>query len=91
MITRARAARGGYRVSGAKTWISNAPIADVFIVWAKTDDEVIRGFILEKGWKGLDAPTLHGKVGLARVHHGPDLLDEVFVPEENLLPGVRPA
>src|SRR5579862_4655374 len=64
MITRARRTAGGYRLSGAKTWISNSPIADVFIVWAKTDDEVIRGFILEKGWKGLAAPVIHGKVGL---------------------------
>src|SRR5271155_3785751 len=73
MVTRARTAPGGYRLSGAKTWISNSPIADVFVVWAKTDDDVIRGFILEKGWKGLEAPVIHGKV---------------VVPEENLLPGV---
>ncbi len=64
MITRARSAPGGFKVSGAKTWITNSPIADVFVVWAKTDDDTIRGFILEKGWKGLDAPPLHGKVGL---------------------------
>jgi glutaryl-CoA dehydrogenase len=87
MITRARAAAGGYRVSGAKTWISNSPIADVFIVWAKTDDEAIRGFILEKGWKGLATPILHGKVGLRASTTGQILLDDVFVPEENLLPG----
>src|ERR1700723_686984 len=57
MITRARRAAGGYRLSGAKTWISNSPISDVFIVWAKTEDDVIRGFVLEKGWKGLSAPA----------------------------------
>jgi glutaryl-CoA dehydrogenase len=88
MITRARAAAGGYRLSGAKTWISNSPIADVLVVWAKTDDELIRGFILEKGWKGLSTPVLHGKVGLRASTTGQIMLDEVFVPEENLLPGV---
>jgi glutaryl-CoA dehydrogenase len=88
MITRARSAPGGYRVSGAKSWISNSPIADVFVVWAKTDDELIRGFILEKGSQGLTAPVLHGKVGLRASTTGQILMDEVFVPEENLLPGV---
>lgn len=88
MITRARSAAGGYRLSGAKTWISNSPIADVFVVWAKTDDDVIRGFILEKGWKGLEAPVIHGKVGLRASTTGQILMDEVLVPEENLLPGV---
>jgi len=88
MITRARGAAGGYSLSGAKTWISNSPIADVFVVWAKTDDDIIRGFILEKGWKGLSAPVIHGKVGLRASTTGQILMDEVFVPEENLLPGV---
>jgi glutaryl-CoA dehydrogenase len=88
MITRARSAPGGYRVSGAKSWISNSPIADVFVVWAKTDDELIRGFILEKGAKGLTAPVLQGKVALRASTTGQILMDEVFVPEENLLPGV---
>jgi glutaryl-CoA dehydrogenase len=88
MATRARSAAGGYRLSGAKTWISNSPIADVFVVWAKTDDDIIRGFILEKGWKGLAAPVIHGKVGLRASTTGQILMDEVFVPEENLLPGV---
>jgi len=88
MITRARACPGGYRLSGAKTWISNSPIADVFVVWAKTDDEVIRGFVLDKGSPGLSAPALHGKVGLRASITGQILLDEVFVPEDNLLPGV---
>ncbi len=89
MITRARKAAGGYRLSGAKTWITNSPIADVFVVWAKTDDEVIRGFILEKGWKGLTTPMLHGKVGLRTSTTGQILMEDLFVPEENLLPGVR--
>jgi glutaryl-CoA dehydrogenase len=89
MITRARSAAGGYRLSGAKTWITNSPIAHVFVVWAKTDDDVIRGFILEKGWKGLEAPALHGKVGLRASITGQILMDDVFVPEENLLPAVK--
>jgi glutaryl-CoA dehydrogenase len=88
MVTRARAAPGGYRLSGAKTWISNSPIADVFVVWAKTEDGVIRGFVLEKGWKGLTAPAIHGKVGLRASTTGQIMMDEVFVPAENLLPGV---
>ncbi len=88
MITRARKAAGGYRLSGAKTWITNSPIADVFVVWAKTDDGIIRGFILEKGWKGLTTPVLHGKVGLRTSTTGQILMEDVFVPEENLLPGV---
>jgi glutaryl-CoA dehydrogenase len=88
MITRARSAPGGFRLSGAKTWITNSPIADVFVVWAKTDDDIIRGFILEKGWKGLDTPALHGKVGLRASVTGQILMDDVFVPQENLLPDV---
>ncbi|QFY63571.1 acyl-CoA dehydrogenase (plasmid) [Rhizobium grahamii] len=88
MVTRARKVDGGYSLSGAKTWISNAPIADVFVVWAKTEDGVIRGFILEKGWKGLSAPAIHGKVGLRASITGEVVMDEVFVPEENLLPNV---
>src|SRR6266567_2118937 len=88
MITRARGAAGGFRLSGAKTWISNSPIADVFVVWAKTDDDAIRGFILEKGWKGLAAPVIHGKVGLRASTTGQILMDDVFVPQDNLLPGV---
>jgi glutaryl-CoA dehydrogenase len=89
MITRARGASGGFRVSGAKTWITNSPIANVFVVWAKTDDGSIRGFILERGWKGLDTPTLHGKVGLRASITGQILMDDVFVPQENLLPDVQ--
>jgi glutaryl-CoA dehydrogenase len=88
MVTRARAASGGFVLNGSKTWISNSPFADVFIVWAKTDDEVIRGFILEKGWKGLSAPALRGKVGLRASTTGQIMMDQVFVPEENLLHSV---
>ncbi|MDQ0559326.1 glutaryl-CoA dehydrogenase [Rhizobium mesoamericanum] len=88
MVTRARKVDGGYSLTGAKTWISNAPIADVFVVWAKTEDGVIRGFILEKGWTGLSAPAIHGKVGLRASITGEVVMDNVFVPEENLLPNV---
>jgi len=88
MVTRARGASGGFRLTGSKTWISNSPFADVFIVWAKTDDETIRGFILEKGCKGLSAPPLHGKVGLRASTTGQIVMDDVFVPQANLLPGV---
>ncbi|PDT12544.1 acyl-CoA dehydrogenase [Rhizobium sp. M1] len=88
MATRAKKVDGGYSLTGSKTWISNAPIADVFVVWAKTEDGLIRGFILEKGWKGLSAPAIHGKVGLRASITGEVVMDAVFVPEENLLPGV---
>ncbi|WP_394777779.1 acyl-CoA dehydrogenase family protein, partial [Undibacterium sp.] len=89
MVTRAKTVPGGYSLSGAKMWITNSPIADVFVVWAKTDDGRIRGFILEKGWKGLSAPAIHGKVGLRASITGEIVLDEVFVPEENLMPNVE--
>ena len=89
MITRAKKAPGGFVLSGAKTWISNSPIADVFVVWAKTEDGAIRGFILEKGWKGLSAPAIHGKVGLRASITGQIVMEDVFVPEENLMPGVK--
>jgi len=88
MITRARAASGGFRLTGSKTWITNSPIADVFVVWAKTDDEAIRGFVLEKGMKGLSAPTLHGKVGLRASTTGQIVMEDVFVSQDHLLPGV---
>jgi glutaryl-CoA dehydrogenase len=88
MSTRARQDKGGYRLHGSKTWISNSPISDVFVVWAKTDDGVIRGFILEKGWKGLSAPVIHGKVGLRASITGQIVMDDVFVPEENMFPTV---
>ena len=88
MITRARKVEGGYRLNGSKTWISNAPIADVFVVWAKTDDGVIRGFILEKGWSGLSAPVIHGKVGLRASITGQIVMNDVLVPEENMFNSV---
>ncbi len=89
MITRARTAPGGYRLSGAKTWITNAPIADVAVVWAKTDDGVIRGFILERGMEGLVFPRIEGKFSLRASATGSIMMDGVFVPEANILPGVR--
>jgi glutaryl-CoA dehydrogenase len=64
MVTRAKKVDGGYKLSGSKMWITNSPIADVFVVWAKDDEGAIRGFVLEKGWKGLSAPKIEGKVGL---------------------------
>lgn len=89
MVTRAKSVDGGYLLSGSKMWITNSPIADVFVVWAKTDDDKIRGFILEKGWKGLTAPAIHGKVGLRASITGEIVMDEVFVPAENLMPKVE--
>ncbi len=89
MVTRARSAAGGYQLSGAKMWITNSPIADVFVVWAKDDGGQIRGFILDKGAKGLSAPTIHGKVGLRASITGEIVMDKVFVPEENAFPEVR--
>ena len=88
MVARAHRVDDGYRLTGSKTWITNSPIADVFVVWAKTDDGEIRGFLLEKGWKGLSAPALHGKVGLRTSVTGQIVMDEVWAPEESLLPGV---
>lgn len=89
MITRARSVEGGYRLSGSKMWITNSPIADVFVVWAKDDASDIRGFVLEKGWAGLSAPAIHGKVGLRASITGEIVMDNVFVPEENIFPDVR--
>lgn len=88
MVTRARSCEGGYRLSGAKMWITNSPIADVFVVWAKTDDDKIRGFILTKEMDGLTAPKIEGKHALRSSVTGEIVMDEVFVPEENLLPNV---
>ncbi|WP_281018213.1 MULTISPECIES: acyl-CoA dehydrogenase [unclassified Minwuia] len=88
MKTRAKSVDGGYRLSGAKMWISNAPIADVFVVWAKTDDEKIRGFVLEKGMEGLSAPKIEGKLSLRASITGEIVMDNVFVPAENLLPNI---
>ncbi len=86
MVTRARSVPGGFRLNGAKTWISNSPIADVFVVWAKNDAGRIRGFILEKGMAGLSAPAIHGKVGLRASITGEIVLDDVFVPADQELP-----
>jgi glutaryl-CoA dehydrogenase len=88
MVTRARSVDGGFRLTGAKTWITNSPIADVFVVWAKTDDGIIRGFILERGMAGLSAPKIEGKLSLRASMTGMILMDQVFVPEENMLPNV---
>ena len=79
---------GGFSLSGSKTWISNAPLADVMVVWAKTDDGSIRGFILEHGMKGLSTPKIEGKFALRASPTGMIVMDEVFVPEENMLPNV---
>jgi glutaryl-CoA dehydrogenase len=89
METRARKVDGGYCLTGSKMWITNAPIADIFVVWAKDDQGDIRGFILEKGWQGLSAPTIHGKVGLRTSITGEIVMDEVFCPDNNILPNVR--
>ena len=89
MITRAKKVEGGYRLSGSKMWITNSPIADVFVVWGKDDAGDIRGFVLEKGWAGLSAPAIHGKVGLRASITGEIVMDNVFVPEENIFPDVR--
>jgi glutaryl-CoA dehydrogenase len=89
MASRAKKLDGGYLLKGNKMWITNSPIADVFVVWAKTDDGAIRGFILEKGWEGLSAPAIHGKVGLRTSITGEIVMNDVFVPEENMFPEVR--
>ena len=94
MATRAQKVDGGYKLKGSKMWISNSPIADVFVVWAKEVTESgqvgpIRGFVLEKGMKGLSAPAIHGKVGLRASITGEIVMDGVFVPEENALPTVQ--
>ncbi len=89
MKTRARKVDGGYVLNGSKMWISNSPIADVFVVWAKTDDDVIRGFVLEKGMKGLSAPKIHGKLSLRASITGEIVMDNVEIPEDHLLPNVQ--
>jgi len=89
MTTRARSVDGGYELSGAKMWITNSPIADVFVIWAKNDDGKIRGFVLEKGMQGLSAPKIEGKLSLRASVTGEVVMDSVFVPEENLLPNVE--
>ena len=89
MMSRAKKVAGGYALTGTKSWISNSPIADVFIVWAKDEAGDTRGFVLEKGWKGLSAPPIHGKVGLRTSITGEIVMDDVFCPEENVFPDVR--
>jgi glutaryl-CoA dehydrogenase len=89
MITRARKTDGGFLITGTKAWITSSPIADVFVVWAKDDEDEIRGFILEKGWKGLTAPPVHGKVGLRTSVTGEIVMDGVFCPNENAFPEIR--
>ncbi len=89
METRARTVDGGYELTGSKIWITNSPLADVFVIWAKDDGGDIRGFILEKGMQGLSAPKIHGKVGMRVSVTGEVVMDRVFVPEENLLPNVK--
>jgi glutaryl-CoA dehydrogenase len=88
MVTRARKADGGFILNGSKMWITNAPIANVFLVWAKDDKDVIRGYLLEKGMKGLSAPKIEGKFSLRASITGEVVMDEVFVPAANQLPGV---
>jgi glutaryl-CoA dehydrogenase len=88
METRAKKVPGGYRISGSKTWITNAPIANVMVVWAKDDAGVIRGFILERGMKGLTTPKIEGKMSLRPSITGMIMMDEVEVPDANLLPNV---
>src|SRR5574343_253266 len=87
MATRARSVPGGYRLHGSKNWITNSPLADVFVVWAKNDAGKIRGFILDKGMAGLSAPIINGKFGLRASVTGQIVMDDVFVPAENELPG----
>jgi glutaryl-CoA dehydrogenase len=94
MATRAYKVDGGYRLKGSKMWITNSPVADVFVVWAKEVEATgtvgpIRGFILDKGMQGLSAPAIHGKVGLRASITGEIVMDDVFVPEENAFPEVR--
>ena len=89
LTTRAEAVAGGYRLSGAKMWISNSPIADVFVVWAKDHGGVIRGFILEKGMDGLSTPKIEGKFSLRASVTGEIVMDNVFVPDNHLLAGIE--
>lgn len=92
LTTRATKVAGGYRLTGRKNWISNSPIADVFVIWAKLEEngkDSIRGFVLEKGWAGLSAPVTQGKVGLRTSITGEVVMEDVFCPEENFFPKVR--
>ena len=89
LISRAKSVKGGYSLSGAKMWISNSPIADVFVVWAKNDEGIIKGFILEKGMEGLTAPKIEGKLALRASVTGQIVMEEVFVSDEQMLPEVE--
>ena len=89
MISRARKVDGGYLLNGAKMWITNSPVADVFVIWAKNEAGIIRGFILERGMKGLSTPKIEGKFSLRISITGEVVMDDVFVPDENLLPNVE--
>lgn len=89
MKTRARKVEGGYLLKGSKMWITNSPIADVCVVWAKDDQDEIRGFVLERGMKGLSMPKIHGKFSLRASITGEIVMDDVLVPEEAILPGVK--
>ncbi len=89
MATRARKVAGGYRLTGSKMWISNSPIADLFVVWAKNDDDKINGFLLEKGMNGLSAPKIEGKFSLRASITGEIVMDDVFVPDTNRFPNVE--
>ena len=89
MISRARKVDGGWTLKGAKMWITNSPVADVLVIWAKDDEGVIRGFILERGMTGLTTPKIEGKFSLRVSITGEIVMNDVFVPDENLLPEVR--
>lgn len=89
MITRAKKVNGGWQLNGAKMWITNSPVADILVVWAKTEDDVIRGFILERGMAGLETPKISGKFSLRASITGEIVMKDVFVPEENVLPNVQ--
>ncbi|RPI47959.1 MAG: acyl-CoA dehydrogenase [Betaproteobacteria bacterium] len=89
MTSRARKAPGGWRLTGTKLWITHAPIADILVIWAKDDDGVIRGFVLERGMKGLQTRKIEGKFSVRASPTGEVVMDDVFVPEANLLPGAR--
>jgi glutaryl-CoA dehydrogenase len=89
MVTRARKVDGGYRITGAKMWITNSPIADVAVVWAKDDTDVIRGFLVDRGAKGFSTPKIEGKFSLRASITGEIVLDDVFVTDDAILPGVK--
>jgi glutaryl-CoA dehydrogenase len=89
MKTRAKKVAGGFELTGSKTWITNSPVADICVVWAKLEDDDIRGFVLERGMKGLVTPKLEGKLSLRASITGQIMMDAVFVPEDNLLPNVK--